>query len=199
MNKQQFISILYNRLSGLPQNDINKSIEYYSEMIEDRIEDGLTEEEAVAAMGSIDDIVQQIYMNTPLPNLIKSKVKPKKRLSGWSILLIILGSPIWISLLIALIAVVFSLYIVLWSLIVAFYAVAASLVAGIIWAVDVTIVSISTDPVMSVIGFGCILALIGITILMFIFSGYITKWAIKLSKEIMISIKSRFVKRGDII
>ena len=45
MNKQEFITSLYNRLSGLPQNDIENSIEFYSEMIDDRIEEGLTEEE----------------------------------------------------------------------------------------------------------------------------------------------------------
>lgn len=61
MNKKEFLDSLRGRLEGLPQEDIKRSLEYYSESIDDRIEDGLTEEEAVLALGSMEEIVAQIY------------------------------------------------------------------------------------------------------------------------------------------
>ena len=48
MNKDLFMNELMARLSGLPQADIEERLAFYSEMIDDRIEDGMTEEEAAA-------------------------------------------------------------------------------------------------------------------------------------------------------
>lgn len=52
MTKEQFLRAVRERLTGLPQSDIDRSLDFYSEMIDDRIDEGLSEEEAVAAMGS---------------------------------------------------------------------------------------------------------------------------------------------------
>ena len=60
MTKHEFVSKLKDALSGLPQGDAAERIAFYVEIIDDRIEDGTTEEEAVAAAGSIDDIAEEI-------------------------------------------------------------------------------------------------------------------------------------------
>ena len=39
MNKQEFLKALSDRLQGIPKEDREKSLEYYSEMIDDRTED----------------------------------------------------------------------------------------------------------------------------------------------------------------
>ena len=52
MSKQEFLAQLRKSLSGLPQEDIEERLTFYSEMIEDHIEEGLPEEEAVSAVGS---------------------------------------------------------------------------------------------------------------------------------------------------
>jgi uncharacterized membrane protein len=49
MGKQEFLTRLGKALSGLPREDIEERLNFYSEMIEDRMEEGLSEEEAVAA------------------------------------------------------------------------------------------------------------------------------------------------------
>ena len=41
MNKQAFLSALRKGLTGLPKDDIEHSIEFYSEMLDDRIEEGI--------------------------------------------------------------------------------------------------------------------------------------------------------------
>ena len=60
MNKHEFFEQLGRGLSGLPQEDIDERLTFHGEMIDDRVEDGLTEEEAVAEIGSPDEIASQI-------------------------------------------------------------------------------------------------------------------------------------------
>ena len=45
--------------NAMPKEGVEKLVEFCSEMIDDRMEDGLTEEEAVAAAGSLDELIQQ--------------------------------------------------------------------------------------------------------------------------------------------
>ena len=71
MTKNEFLTELRAALAGLPEEDVEKSLEYYSEMIDDRIEDGLSEEESVADLGSIEDIRKQILKDTPITKIIK--------------------------------------------------------------------------------------------------------------------------------
>ena len=48
MKKQEFITKLEEKLSRLPKKEVEERLNFYSEIIEDKIEDGLTEEQAVA-------------------------------------------------------------------------------------------------------------------------------------------------------
>ncbi len=65
MNKQEFLKALWMRLSDLPREDLEKSLDYYNEMIDDRIESGLSEEAAVLAVGSVEDAAKQILKDYP--------------------------------------------------------------------------------------------------------------------------------------
>ena len=133
MDKFEFITELRAKLWALPEEDRQRSVDYYSEMIDDRMEDGLSEAEAVAAIGDLDEIVQQILSETPsLPAEIKKEEEQKKqkqKLSWWEILLLVLGFPVWGSLLIAVSAVIFSVWISLWSVVIALYATTFALAA----------------------------------------------------------------------
>ena len=57
-------------------------------------------------------------------------MRPKRRLQAWEIVLLALGLPVWLSLGLAALAVVLSLYVVVWSLDVSLWAVFAALGAG---------------------------------------------------------------------
>ena len=105
MNKLKFILELHDKLSFLSADDIEKSVEYYSEIIDDYVEDGLSEDDAVAALGDVDTIVSSILAETPMTHIIKQRIKPRRRLGALEIILLILGSPIWISLGLAFLAV----------------------------------------------------------------------------------------------
>ncbi len=143
MTKEQFLYELRTRLSGLPQQDLEERLHFYSEMIDDRIEEGYTEEAAVDEIGSVDEVVSQILSDYPLTKIVKEKVKPKRKFKTWEIILIILGSPVWASLLIAALAVVFSLYITLWSVVIALWAATASFAVCALYEMVVSVVYFS--------------------------------------------------------
>ena len=118
MTKEAFIMWLREAFSAYPQEEVEERIRFYLEIIEDRMEEGLSEEEAVASVGKLEDVIAQIQADMPLPN----ESKPKRRLKGWEITLLILGFPLWLPLLISGFAVALSLYICVWAAIISLWA-----------------------------------------------------------------------------
>lgn len=199
MNKEMFLEELKRKLIGLPQADIDERLAFYSEMIDDRIEDGLTEEEAVAKVGSVDEIVAQIMSEIPLTKLVKEKVKPKRSLRVWEIVLIVLGFPVWFPLLIAFLAIVFAVYVVIWSLAIAVYAVTLGITVSAVACIPGTIICIIAHRLISAVfclGAGVLLA--GIAILLFFACIGITKGMLMLTKGMLLGIKRSFVGKEEI-
>lgn len=199
MTKISFLLALNKRLSSLPPSDVEERLRFYSEMIEDRMEEGLSEEEAVTAIGSLDEIVSQILIDLPPEATPKKAFKPKRKLRTWEIVLLALGSPVWFSLLMAAIAVLISLYAALWSVIVSLWAGFASLVTVGIYALVVAIVTAITDSLVK----GC--ALLGgglvcfsLSILFFIGGKAATKGTVLLTKRLTLSLKNRFCKKKEV-
>ena len=80
MTKTEFLAEIREKIQGLPQSDIEKFLDYYAEMIDDYTEDGRTQEEAIGELGSVEEIVEQILKETPLPHLVQEKVRPSRAL-----------------------------------------------------------------------------------------------------------------------
>lgn len=114
MTKQEFLKKLQAKLKGLPKREIGERINFYSETIDDRIEEGLSEEEAVLAVGSVDEIAYQIAEEIHAVYAEEGKM-PKRKLRAWEIVLLTLGSPLWIALLIVAFAVAITVYAVIWT------------------------------------------------------------------------------------
>ena len=132
MKRNDFLNQLRARLWAMPEADKQRSVDYYSEMIDDRMEDGLSEEEAVAAIGDLDEIVEQILHETPRPpaTVHNGQKQQKRGLEPWMIVLLVLGSPLWIPLVVSAVSVVFSIYVSLWSVVISLYAVFIALAAS---------------------------------------------------------------------
>lgn len=109
----------------MPQEDIEERLAFYSEMVDDRMEEGYLEEEDVDAIGPLEEIAAHIVADVPLTKIVKEKVTAGRRLNAWAIVLL-LGAPVWLFLLIAAAAVMFSLYVSVWAVIIALWAVAVS-------------------------------------------------------------------------
>lgn len=198
MNKQEFLTKLRKELSGLPQKDIEEYLTFYTEMIEDRIEEGLSEEEAVSAVGSLEEIVKQIVSDTSLIKIAKERIKQKRQIKAWEIVLLILGSPIWLSLGLAVFAVILSLYISLWAVIISLWAIFASTVACCIGGVLSCIVFTLSGN--SVSGFAILSAGIvcaGLSIFMFYGCKTATNGILILTKKIATWIKNCFIKKEE--
>ena len=133
MTKLDFLLALQEQLSDLPKEDVREHLAFYEEMIDDRVEDGLTQEEAVAAVGSVSEIAEQI-LNTTGNREPKKRQKMRK---AWEITLLVLGSLVWVPLLIAAIAVVLSIVVSLWAI---FISLAAGGIAGLVSFVVLTCV-----------------------------------------------------------
>lgn len=198
MNKQEFLNALSDRLQGIPKEDREKSLEYYSEMIDDRTEDGLTEEQAVKAMGSVRDIADKIINDMPIEKLIKTKVTPERKLSAFEIVLLTISFPIWFPIIISLIAVAFTLYVVLWILILCIYVIALSFAVSGIAAVIALVMSLWSSQILwGMFMFGCGMVLLGLAIPIFIEALRVTFGCISLTGKCFKKIKSSLARRKD--
>lgn len=196
MNKQEFLSQLRKGLQGLSQDDIEERLAFYSEMIDDRIEDGIPEESAVEAVGEVGEIVSQIIANTPIAKIAKQSLTPKRRLNGLEITLIVLGSPIWISLLVSAFAIILSLYISMWSVAVSLWSVFASLIGGAVGGVVAGLVFIFNHNAVSglvVIGIGLICA--GLSLFVFYLCKATTRGLLTFTKRLVLWTKNSLVKK----
>lgn len=60
MNKESFLSLLKLKLSNLEESEIKDIIDEYSDYIDQKVQDGLSQEEAVASFGDINELVSDI-------------------------------------------------------------------------------------------------------------------------------------------
>lgn len=196
MNKETFLAELRAALAGLPQDDVEERLAFYGEMIDDRMEEGLTEEEAVAGAGSIEEIVTQTLEEIPLAKLVKEKIAPGRRLQAWEIVLLVLGFPVWFPLLVAAAAVVLVLYVVLWVLVMALWAVDVALWGGALGGVAAgTAHMIRCDmlPGVAMIGAGLLCA--GLALLMLGACLAATRGAAQMTKALGRGIKRLFIRK----
>ena len=195
MNKNEFLARLGELLSDASEVDTAPSLDYYGEMIDDLVENGMSEEDAVASIGTPDAIAFEICPDTAFKR-VTAKTKPKRSLSTTHIVLLIVGSPIWLSLLISAAAVVFSLYVSLWAVIISLCSVPISLAACALYGIlSFVPYAIESDIALGAIMLGGGIACAGLSILAFIGYNALTRVAAVLTKKSFIGIKSLFVKR----
>ena len=147
MNKYEFLTNLRAKLWALPEEDKQRSVDYYAEMIDDRIEEGMNETDAVkdiCGKNAVDELDEAAWIEEVAAVILSEKEteqkqektqRQKRSLKRWEIALLILGSPLWLALLltagavvlalaisafaviVSLAAVVFTLYVVMWVVI----------------------------------------------------------------------------------
>ena len=149
MNREEFLSLLAEKIAVLPTDEKNKVYEYYNEIILEKKESGEEEADIIAAFGDINDIATNLLSEFPdaakqpeaavqqaappptvwnvQPPLLYPP-PPKKRLSTAMVWVLALTSPIWIILLLAACIVLFSVIIALISLLISLWAAAVTLV-----------------------------------------------------------------------
>lgn len=198
MTKNDFLMSLKHKLSGLPEEDLNERIDFYSEMIDDKIEDGISEEKAVIEIGSIDEISSQIIKEVPLRKIVKEKIRFKKKRKVFESVLLIVGSPVWVPILIAILVVAISLYLTVWVVLGCFYVTSISMfisaIGGFIMAVAQMI---SGNVLTGVLIIGAALFLIGLGILMILGTRLVAKGFLILTQKTVKSLKQLLINKGD--
>lgn len=196
MNKLEFLYELEERLKGLPDEDRKKSLEYYFEIIDDRMDEGLTEEEAVAACGDPQQIAEQIIMDTPMAKLVKEKHKSRRRMRPWEIVLIVLGFPIWFSLAVAVFCVLLAVSIVLWCVVMCVFVCGIACGAvGFAMSVMAVISFVTGNFLPGLCFLGCAMICAGLTILFFLLGKLCGKGVAKLHKLTFRGIKRCFIRK----
>ncbi len=198
MKKHEFLGELRARLRGLTDKDIALSEDYYGEMIDDRIEDGMSEEDAIAALGELDDIVKEILREIPLHRIVRERAKNRRHLRAWEIVLISAGSPLWIPILVAFAAVILAVYIATWAVVISCYAVSFALAAssvGCLLGGCAAFVIFGVGDGLFLLGAAFIVA--SLAILAFLGCNGFAKGVVYLGKKIILGVKRCIVGKGD--
>lgn len=194
MKKVEFLNELRSSLKQFKEDEVKEIISYYDEMINDRLEEGKTEETVIESLGSIKLIsarIQSDLMNVRLSqpdnkNIVKSS-------NNFFIVLMLCASPALIPLGIAFFAVFISLFITFGALIFSFGVTAIALIVA---AIPATIIAVSNIGIGSgLLVFGVMLILTGVfallTVAMISAGGEMLNFIIKQTNKIINKNKKR--------
>jgi uncharacterized membrane protein len=196
MNRNEFFAALAKALSVLPPAEADKAINYYNEIFEDHLEEGLSEEAVVASLEPVDIIAQRIIDEIPMHTLIKAKARSMQTGSKTlNLVLLIVGFPIWFPLLMSFFAVLFAVYMVIWALIIVLFSIVLTFgftaLALILGSPFGFIAQLAIGALM--IGGGLICA--GLAILTFFPALYASKGLIHLTVLIARKVRSLFLRK----
>ena len=79
MKRAEFNEALRRKLDGIAEADRKNILDYYNECIDDRMDEGASEEEAIAALGSVDELAAAVLADTPVTGLIPRVIPKRER------------------------------------------------------------------------------------------------------------------------
>jgi len=121
--------------------------------------------------------------------------KTKEKLNTWKTIFLVIGAPIWISLLITIFSIFLSIYIALWSVIICFWAIFGSMIGSALTTILVGILFVfSKNKLTGLAMIGAGMICIGLSILIFIGCKSLNKGIILLTKKLILYIKNYFSK-----
>lgn len=194
MNKVEFFALLRQELAGLPKDEVDERCSFYEEIINDKMDEGKTEEEAISELDSVQTIVESIANETSLVKLVKDRYKPKRRLNTWEVVLLILGFPLWFPLLVTGFVLTVVFYTLTWLISIIAVTVEGALVVygfGSIISYIASVIDGNTNLMMlgmGLMGIGGAILFIFVTIAAF-------KLNVLISKGLFLAIKKSFMRR----
>ena len=177
----------------MPPEELERQIAYYDELFSDMLEDGKSESEIVEHLGEPSAVAGELLRELPFGTLVRSRAKEIKGWSPMSIVLAVLGSPVWLPLLLAAVIVLLALLLVIWVLVLSFTIVVFSLglsAAGV--AVGAIGGFIEGSPMLFI---GTVLALAGLCVLGSLLIPPLYRGTARLCRAIGRWIKSLFIKK----
>ena len=185
MNKKEFLNNLRKKLSRLPKDEVEERVNFYSEMIDDQLEEGIPEEDIISNI----NLKEEFNFNESSKESSVDDFITKTKNSIAKTILIILGSPIWFPILLAvaitIFAIIFSVIISFWA---TFISLAAISLAGLTYG---TILLITNNVTTGLAIVGVSLVVAGLSIFTFYISKYTTKYSTLLCKKTFTYLKKK--------
>lgn len=197
MSKADFLRLLERALMQLSEEERQKNLEYYSELLDDMMEEGMTEAEATAKLGSPNQIAQSILQEMPLGKLVSTRMKPK---SGWTplaIVLAVVGSPVWVPLLLATVAIVLAVFVSIWALGFAAVAVVLGLAVAVVATPIIAIRAATLTLPVGLLLLGAGLVLLGLCVLGGLMAVELCKLLWQLTVWLAHKIKGLFIRKEE--
>jgi uncharacterized membrane protein len=196
MTKSEFLAQLQAALNRLPQSEIDQSLAFYGEVIDDRIEDGMSEQDAVAQLGDINQIAAQIIAEAPFVSRTVAKAKSNKTNLALVIILLVVLSPLWLPLAVAVFVTVAAIFLTVWIVILSLWtAVLALFVTGCAGVVALFFLLATGYPLAGLLSAGGGLVCLGLSIFAFLGMLALSKGVWTFTKFIARKIKSLFVRQ----
>jgi uncharacterized membrane protein len=205
MTKTEFLRRLAKLLRGMDPDERAQWLADYSEMIDDRMEEGLNEAQAVASMDTAEAAARQIRAEAGLPDLDETQKATRR-----TVLLLACTCPLWVpavivaigmalilvaavlSVIAAALVVVLAVLMLLGWAVLALYAAVAGLTVGSVGCVLGGILLFCTGHFLSgLFTFGAGLLLAGLVLPLFLGAGLAGKYFVRLCRVLY-----RWTRRG---
>lgn len=192
MTKNEYLQGLKQALKSVSKDERERSLAYFAEVIDDRMEDGISEEAAVAELEPIGDAAQRIISDAEA----RGAIKPKH--SVMMIVLLVLGFPLWFPLLLSVAVVVLSVYLVFWIALIVLYILILVLglcgVVGIFGLIPLLPLNIYSALAVLGVGLGCA----GVGVALFLPITFLTRAYIKGSSKLFMNFINSIRKRRGV-
>ena len=186
MNKQEFLAALARELEPLPREERYQTLNYYDELIDDRLEDGQEEEAVIQSLGDPKAVAQELLAGED------ELLVPNRGLRVWLIVLLVLGFPLWGSLLVTAAVVLLCVFICLYIPVFTLGVLALSLLAGaVLGAVGTPFLIADTGLAAGLFQLGLAVGMLGLAALCAVGFWYTGKATVKAGKALW-----RWLKRS---
>lgn len=189
MNRAWFLSEIKNKMEQFPDFELQETLDYYNEIINDKIEGGMSEEEAIISLGNVDEIIKEMIYEMPLTSILNSKMKPKREfniIQKFFIGLALLIGPL------PFFIVLFFVYLSIWAVIGSLYLMDfLMLLASLLSILGFGFHIFTGNWIQSVLSLGFFFILTGLSILTFYGVNFVSVYLVEISKKYVRWIKSK--------
>ena len=166
MTKDEYLSELRAGLAAFSKDEVDRAVSFYEEMVDDRVEAGVSEEEAVGSLEPPAEAAARIISEMSAVPRAAARLRSPETPRSWSvafIVAVVIGSPVWIPLALGVIMAVIGCFIGLFGLLVAVWAIAASMLLGAPIGLLYLVAGVKTGSIAgALMGLGCGAAVAGV-------------------------------------
>ena len=111
MTRAEYLERLRAALALMPAEEREAQLAYYEELFDDMLEDGMSEAEAAEHLGEPEAVAEELLAEIPMTTLVKRRMQAQGKPSALTVVLLVLGAPLWLPLLLSAFIILFSLII----------------------------------------------------------------------------------------